>query len=302
MSDRRRHGCRRASEVLVLVIGSLLLSMSTASASLPVTNTPQLGLSGTIKTSPFVGSTTIMKDNEDIAYVPRDNSIWLVDDNADSAYEIDAVTGALKRRLSRADFEAAPLLGGGPVAGQNRTGDLEALAYDAANDILYAFSGNCCTSAALPTAFRLVRDGSGQLSIESYRALATGSDFTAASWNSADGKIYVGKGRAFRSYDYVTNQQGTTFRVPNVAGILGMGFSVDGADLFVVTNAEQLLRVNWATRSVVPGWTFGLTSFGVGDSRGVSLIGDRLYVSDGYDQRPKGDPLRYAVYVFNVLG
>jgi predicted amino acid-binding ACT domain protein len=184
MSDRRRGARRRTSEVLVLLIGSLLVSMSTASASLPVTSTPRLDLSRTIKTSPFVGSTTTIKDNEDIAYVPVDNSIWLVDDNADSAYEVDAVTGALKRRLTRADFEAAPSLGGGPLAGPNRPGDLEALAYDAANDILYAFSGSCCSSSALPTAFRLMRDGSHRLSIESYQPLATGSDFTAASWNS----------------------------------------------------------------------------------------------------------------------
>ena len=301
MSDRRRGGRRRASEVLVLITGSLLLSMSTASASLPVTSTPRLELSRTIKTSPFVGSTTTTKDNEDVVYVPKDNSIWLVDDNADSAYEVDAATGALKRRLTRADFEAAPLLGGGPLAGPNRPGDLEALAYDASNDILYAFSGSCCSSSALPTAFRLMRDGSNRLSIESYQPLASGSDFTAASWNSADGRIYVGKGQYFRSYAYVTNQRGATFTVPNVAGILGMSFTVDGADLFVVTSAEKLLRVKWATRSIVSGWTFGLASFGIGDSRGVSLVGDQLFVSDGYDKRPKGDPLRHAVYVFNVL-
>lgn len=302
MSKHRRHKSRRIHLVLGLAVGFLGLSMSTASASLPVTSTPRLEESRTIRTNPFAGSTISMKDDEDIVFVSKDSSIWLVDDNADSAYEVDAVTGALRRRLSRTDFESAPMLGGGPVAGQNRVGDLEALAYDEANDILYAFSGNCCTSAALPTAFRLMRGPSGSFAIESYQPLPTGSDFTAASWNSADGMVYVGKGRAFRPYDYVSNAPGATFRVPNVAGILGMGFTSDGADLFVVTNAEQLLRVAWATRSVVPGWTFGLTSFGIGDSRGIAMVGDQPYVADGYDGRAKTDPLKYAVHVFNVLG
>ncbi len=300
--SERSYVRRRVLLVVGLTVGSLAISMSTAMASLPVTTTPDLALSTTIKTRPFAGSTVTMKDNEDVAYVPRDNSIWLVDDNADSVYEVDAVTGALKLRLSRTDFESVPAFGGGPLAGPNRPGDLEALAYDEGNDILYAFSGSCCNSSALPTVFRLVRGTGGSLAIDSYQPLPTGSDFTAASWNSADGKIYVGKGRVFRPYDYLSNVPGTTFRVPNVTGILGMGFTPDGKDLFVVTNAEQLLRVNWSTRSVVTGWTFGLTSFGIGDSRGVALVGDQLYVSDGNDGRAKSDPLRYAVYVFNVLG
>jgi len=52
----------------------------------------------------------------------------------------------------------------------------------------------------------------------------------------------------------------------------------------------------------VSGWTFDLTPFGVLDSRGVELIGDQFFVSDGADSRPSGDPLEYAVFVFDVTG
>jgi hypothetical protein len=76
----------------------------------------------------------------------------------------------------------------------------------------------------------------------------------------------------------------------------------DDEDLFVSTNAERVRRVDWATRTLVPGWTFDLTPFGVKDSRAVELIRDRLYVTDGFDDRATNDPLRFAVFVFEVLG
>ena len=79
-----------------------------------------------------------------------------------------------------------------------------------------------------------------------------------------------------------------------------MDFSPDGADLFVTLSSERLVRVNWSTRTVVNGWTFDLTPFGIRDSRAVAEIGDRFFVSDGYDSRPKGDPLRHAVFVLGV--
>ena len=60
--------------------------------------------------------------------------------------------------------------------------------------------------------------------------------------------------------------------------------------------------MNWATRSLVSGWTFDLTPYGMRDARGVDMIGDQFWVSDGYDSRPSGDPLRHAVFAFNVVG
>ena len=271
-----------------------------AFAALPVTSSPELKLVRTIRTSPFAGSSISIKDGEGSAYVPRDNSLWLADDNGRAVYEINPATGALKQKIATAAFEAAPKFGGGSQAGVNRDRDLESMAYDEATDTLYAFSGPCCQSSVLPTAFRLMRTG-GTFKVESYQPLGSGADYTAAGWNKADGKIYVGVGGQIRSYNYVTNTASSSFKVADLTGILGMTFSSDGHDMYVVTNAEKLRRVDWATKKLVAGWTFDLTGFKVKDSRAVELINDQFYVLDGYDGRSTGDPLKHAVFVFDVL-
>jgi hypothetical protein len=286
---------------VTVAIVATLASAGTALAS------PSLQLERTIRTSPFVGSSVSIKDGEGTADIVRDHSLWLVDDNGRAIHEVDPSTGALKRTIGRADFEAAPRLGGGPAAGPNRSGDLESAAYDAAADELFIFSGPCCTSSNLPTAFRLTRDGSGDLQVESHQPLASGSNHTASAWNPGDHEIYVGQGTVLRTYDYATNTLGPTFRVTGLSGILGLDFSTRDGDLFVVTSAERLIRVDWASRTIVPGWSFDLAPSGVRDSRGVSVIlgssasDDRYYVLDGGDTRSSGDPLRHAVYVFKVL-
>ena len=300
---------RRRSVIIALAVAILLVA-PTAHAVLPSTSNPTLSLARTIRTTPFVGTTTSVGDAEGTAYVPRDGSLWLVGDNDGKAYEIDPSTGALKRTIDRTAFENAPQYGGGPLAGRYRRGDLEALAYDEVTDTLYAFSGTCCTSTALPTVFRLTRDPISQkLHVDSYQPLASGSDFTGAAWSPVDGTVYVGKGRVIRRYDYTSNTIGPQIALSGVAGIHGLDFSATGADLMVVTSAERMYRVAWATKSVVSGWILDLTPFGVKDSRAVEVIADpsdpstdQLYVYDGYDSRPTGDPLRYAVFVFDVTG
>lgn len=284
---------RRVGLVLLTTLGLLLAPGLPAFAA-----DPSLSLNRTIRTTPFAGSSVSMRDHEGSTFVPQDNSLWLVDDNANAVYEVDATTGALKRMIPRGDFNSAPRFNGGAVAGTARTDDFESFAYDQANDRLYLFSGPCCSGSILPTAFRLTRQ-SGTFQVESHQPLASGANYTASSWNSADGKIYVGVGSQLRTYNYELNTAGSTFQVPGLSAILGMGFSSNGADLFVVTNAEVLKRVDWATRTLVPGWSFDLTPFGVMDSRGVELIGTQLFVSDGADSRPAG-PLKYAVFVFDV--
>ena len=288
---------RRAGVLLLTLAGLVASSDVPALAALPVTSNPQLQLAGTIRTTPFVGSAISMKDSEGSAYVASDNSLWLAGDNDRAIYEVNLADDTLKRKIDRVGFEAATLPGGGgPEAGPNRSADFESMAYD--GTYLYVFSGVCCVSTVLPTVFRLARDGSGAFQVESYQPLAAGSDFTASAWNANESTLYVAKGRTFNGYNYVTNTVGSPVQVPNLIGILGIGFS--GSDLFAVTNAEVLVRVDWPTKSIMNGWTFDLTSSGVLDSRAVELIGDQIYVSDGYDARPAGDPLAHAVFVYSV--
>jgi PKD repeat protein len=297
---RRRAAVWRAGLVLLMLVGVVAWSNVPALASLPNTSNPELQLDRTIQTTPFFNEPAIsMKDSEGSAYVGgADDSLWLAGDNDRAIYEVNP-DGTLKRKIDRVPFEAATPPGGGPVAGPNRTADFESMAYD--GTYLYVFSGICCTSSVLPTVFRLQRDGGGQFQVESYQPLPAGSDFTAAAWNPGDGNIWVAKGRDFRPYDYEANSIGAIVQVPNLIGVLGITFFNGGADLFAVTNAETLVRADWASKTVVNGWTFSLTQSGVLDSRAVELIGDQVYVSDGYDARPAGDPLAHAVFVYDVV-
>jgi PKD repeat protein len=302
MAGRERRRMRRIA-VAGAVVGVVLVgSPRVAGAAFPSTSTPTLRLDRTIRTNPFVSTSTRLRDGEGSAYVPSDNSLWLIEDVGAQAVEVDATTGALKRLIPRNDFSNAPQLGGGAAAGSNRSGDLESMAYDPTTDTLYAFSGKCCTSSALPTAYRLTRGGNGAFRVESHQPLPSSSDFTGAAVRPTDGKLYVGASQRLRQYTYATNTVGSSFALSGVTGIYGLAFSSDGADVLVVGTDKKLYRVNWSSRAVVSGWVFDLGPFGVGDSRGVEVVNDRLFVLDGYDSRSSSDPLKYAVYVFSVIG
>lgn len=251
----------------------------------------------TIRTTPFANRNVSMRDNEGSAYVPRNKSLWLADDNGRAVFEVNPATGALKRGIGRQHFESARRQGGGPIAGVDRTRDFESIAYDRAHDTLYVFSSTCCAPSVLPTAFRLKRNPRGVFRVVSYQPLPDATKITAAAWNAANGRLYVGFGSGLRTYDYARNIIGPAFSVPNLIDIMGMSFSPDGRYLYVTTGAEQLRRVRWATKRLVAGWTFGLTAFGIHDSRAVEVIDSRFYVVDGDDARSKTDPLRYAVHV-----
>lgn len=289
-------------------IAAIAVLVQPVLAALPTTSAPVLALSRTIRTTPFVDTTISTKDAEGSAFVPIDTSLWLIGDNGRDVFEIDPYTGVLKRRIVGSAFDSVPQFGGGPAAGPARSGDLESLAYDESSDTLYAFSGSCCSSTALSTAFRFVRDPiTQQFVLESYQPLPTGTDYTGAAWNSADDRVYVGKGSRFRTYDFATNTSGPYFSVKGISGIMGLDFSSNGQDLMVVTNKVRLFRVDWGTKKIVTGWNLDLTPFGVKDSRAVEVVPsqadgsvDQLYVYDGYDFRSAGDPLAYALFVFDV--
>ena len=290
---------------VVAVAACLVTTVSAASgpaadAAFPDTSEPKVTLERTIATEPFAGSTVSTKDLEGSAYVPSDNSLWLVDDIARKIYEVNPTTGALKRSINDAKFTATPRFGGGATAGFWRDRDLESMAYDAANDTLYVFSGSCCTGSELPTAYRLKRDAAGIFQLESYQPMPTGSDFTGSAWNPADGKLYAGEGAYLNTYDYVSNTVGPSFQVQNLARITGLEFSPSGADLFVSHAVNKVSRVDATTMTLVPGWSFDLSASGVKDVRAVEVFNDKLWVADGYDSRPAGDPLSNAVFVFDV--
>ena len=93
---------------------------------------------------------------------------------------------------------------------------------------------------------------------------------------------------------------GAAFQVPSIHRITGIEFSSSGADLWVSHSQTKVSRIEWATRTAVPGWSFDLTTLGVQDARAVVIVDDKLWVSDGFDFVDETNPLRNAVFVVDL--
>ena len=272
--------------------------LAAPAGALTSTTQPTLTLNRLVRTSPFAGSSTTVRDNEDLAYVPSDDSMWMADDNGDAVYEFSRTTGALKQKVAQSTFSSSRQLGGSAQATAARDEDLEAVAYDRNADILYAFSGS---TSSTPTVYRFLRDSSHKFQIDSWQALP--SEWTGAGWRQADGKLYVADATAIRTYDYVSNSFGPSFSVSGLKTIYDVAFDPSTGDMLAVSKANKLFRVDMTTHAFTPGWAgLDLTKFGMLDTRGVEVVGEQVFVSDGYDYRSASDPMNHAVFVFDVAG
>ncbi|MEO6469164.1 MAG: PKD domain-containing protein [Acidimicrobiia bacterium] len=258
---------------------------------------PWLRLTRTIPSQPWAGSTVKAFDLEGSAYLPWDQTLWVVDDQADSAFEINPTTGKLLRTIPQTAFAAARPVGGGVAAGAARADAFLSMAYDVGSDTLYVFSGNCCGVAPFqPTAFRLKRDVAGKFQVESYQPLPEGTNAAAAGVRPGGG-LYFGKGQKIRTYNYATNTIGANITITGAGTtIVGMTFT-DANTLLVTTSANELVKVEAASWTAAPGWTLPLGKFGILNPTSVEAVGDQLFITDGDDARPPGDPLKYAVFV-----
>ena len=294
-----RRGTRLITCSLSMVLTLATIGMGTAHA-LTSTTQPQLTFNRLIQTSPFAGTTTKVSDNEGSAYVASDDAFWMADDNGDALWEVDRTTGTLRRKIAQSVFISAPRFGVGGTAGQSRTEDLEALAYDANADIIYAFSGS---TSAIPTVFRLKRDANHQFQVESWQPLP--SEWTGAGWRLADGLLYVVNSATFRTYDFATNTFGPTFSISGLSKVYGMDFDDATGDLLAVNSSQRLYRASMTTRTIQPGWNgISLTGFGLLDTRAVEVIGEQVFITDGADtnKRSSSSPMFHAVFVFDVSG
>ena len=104
-SDMRRVTRQLVSLSVVLTVA--MVGMGTAQALISTTQ-PQLTLNHFIRTSPFTGSSTEVRDNEGSAYVAGDDALWMADDNDDALFEVDRTTGALRRKVAQSAFINAP--------------------------------------------------------------------------------------------------------------------------------------------------------------------------------------------------
>ena len=295
----RRRARRSVARSLSVVLALAVIGTGTAQALIS-TSQPQVTFNHLIRTSPFQGSSTTVRDNEGSAYVAGDDALWMASDNDDALFEVDRTTGALLRKVVQSDFINAPRFGVGGPAGQARTEDLEALAYDANADILYAFSGS---TGGTPTVFRLTRDGNDRFQVQSWQPMP--SEWTGAGWRSADGLTYVANGSTIRTYDFATNSLGLSFSISGLSKIFGVDFDDATGDLLAVNGSERLYRASMTTRTLLPGWNgISLTGLGFLDTRAVEVVGEQLLVTDGADSsaRPTSDPRSHAVFVLDVTG
>ena len=295
----RRRTRRLIARSLSVVVTVVLVGTGTAQALIS-TPQPQLTLNHLIRTSPFQGSSTSVRDNEGSAYVASDDALWMASDNDDALFEVDRTTGALRRKVAQAAFINAPRFGVGGSAGQARTEDLEALAYDANADVLYAFSGSTERDSNL-----LPPDTGRQppFQVESWQPMP--SEWTGAGWRSADGLTYVANGSTIRTYDFATNTLGAPFSISGLSKIFGLDFDDVTGDLLAVNSSERLYRASMTTRTLVAGWNgISLTGLGFLDTRAVEVIGEQVLVTDGADSsaRPTSDPMSHAVFVLDVTG
>jgi PKD repeat protein len=294
----------RLATVFGLALGSLVgvleISPTVALATIPTYATPVLQFQRKIQTTNFVGTNISPKDAEGLAYVPQDNSIWLSDDNNTRLFDIDKDTGVLKNTVTQAQLAAVPQQGGGAPAGTNTASDMEAMAYDPANDVLYAFAGKCCTSGIRAAAFKLVRSGNTFVPVSYQPFTAPMNDFSGVGF--INGELFTALGKVIYRYDYATNtfSNPVTFSTVN-GGIVGMGFSPDGADLWITSSSNRVYRINWITKQLVPNHDFLMTDYGILDPRAVEVVGDQLFICDGYDSYASTSPERYAIKVFNVV-
>lgn len=258
-----------------------------------------LGYVRSINTRPFVGTATSMNDNEGLAYVPADDALWAADDSRGRLHRIDRLTGALEQTVTAAQLQAATRFAGTEIAGPDRGGDLESVAYDVVTDTLYAFSGTCCAPTAKPTAFRLRRSVAGAaFRVESWQPLpAPYLDLSGA--EVRNGVLWVAQGNTIARYDYGANTVSSPMVISGVGAIYGMGFSPSGNSMWLAVSGNRVRKYDWATKTLVNGFDFAMASYGVGDARAVSVVGNELYVSDG-DDVAAALPSAFGIRVLDV--
>jgi hypothetical protein len=243
------------------------------------------------------------RDAEGLAYVPRDESIWLADDNRQRLYEFSSRCSTVKRAIEKEDLAKARKVGDDSVlAGERRAWDMEGLAYDAQNDALYVFAGKCCDGhRGVPTVFKLTRSASGRFEVGSFQPLDEPlNDFSGAS--AFGGEIWAALGSKIYRYDYSANQFSEPVDLTGkVATIYGMGFSSDGKDLWVTTAADRLVLIDWRSRAPVPGFDFDTRGLGIKDARAVEVVEGKLYICDGSEKWDETSQNRYSIEIFELL-
>ncbi len=294
---------------MAIALGSIALGATTAAGVIPTHAFPTLEFQSMITTQPIKDSTTTAFDAEGLAYDPVRKSIWVLDDSAHAAYEIDVAKGTLLSSITRAQLAASLQYqpGGvpfGPAAGLTRPVDMEGMAYDDVHDQLFIFAGPCCPVLPHdPTAFRLIRPSAGAAFLpESFQPLNAlpFNDFSGAA--ARQGVLWVAQARTLFSYDYLTNVLvAAPVALPvNIGSVYGLDFIDDGSELWLTDTSDRLFRLAFPALTVITSHNFAMRDFRIDDPRAVEVVGDRLYIADGDDFVSPGSSRRFALHSFSI--
>ena len=254
----------------------------------------------TIPTKPFEHSTVNVADTESIVYVPGDDNLWVGDDNSMTVFEFDRQTGHFRGRITATD-----ILQAFPEAGQCDDGDqdsrtqcsytqeLEVLAYDPASGTLLVF--NTVNNPHLdpqvdkPAVFRLQKKhGRGQFRLVDWRELPGGRKFGPAV--VIERRLYLAIRNQVVEYDVGRNRLADTDAEGNPRPLLTtaegsiVGMAFDGRSLWLLTNREKLVHVDWAAKEVVG--SYDVTPFGISRPKGLAFGAGEFFVVDGSHPNP----------------
>ena len=216
-------------------------------------------------------------DMEAIVYIPSDNAIWITNDDGNHfIYRLNLSTNKVDAYVD------------GFVAGFDsniKAQDLEAIAYDINNDTLYVSSGTCGRDTAI---FKLTRNANGNFEIVA--AHKTDNAFTSMEF--INNELYVAyKGREIRKYNFDTKELSDTIYNSD-RELYDMAY--DNGILWVTTDEKRLIKIDWSNKQIIK--SFDMIENSIEDPRGVEVIGDKLYISDGSDWLTSD--LKHAMYVF----
>jgi len=268
-----------------------------------------------LTTTPLVRAGYIIRSSEDAArlgdleaiqYIGPDNTFMIADDIRRLVYQLDLGTEQVVEirldsefgaytQANPGRFEPLPL----ECHQDSATGiwsgfcDPEAIAYDEANDDIYLFTGNHPGDL---TGFRLSRSAPGQsFSISGWQRIAQGY----ASAIFINNQFYVsildpsnGDGKIV-PYNWNKDTVGTAI-FSNAYEIQDMAYA--NGILWLLNAPDLLYRIRFSDMQILD--VYDMRAYDINDPRGVEVVGNKLYIGDGYDFRT--DELKHAIHIFEL--
>jgi len=240
-----------------------------------------------------------LKDGESLLYIGVNNSLWIADDDSHQLFELDYTTHEVKSLFNDRDFGGFT---NGDIKSYCSYGegacDIEEVAYDEVNDVLYVLTGK---SPGTPAIYKLTRDNVNEgFEISDYRKLDN-IEYPSAIFINGDFLVSIGK--SLYLYDFDSNQVSQTpiFSIEDDVGdFVGLAYSPNTTTLWITTlDKNRLIKVDWSTKSVEA--IYDMDYNGVYDARGIEVIDNRLHILEGYDRDvPQSHVLRNGVHIYQT--